>query len=128
MAITLYHLTPAKNLQSIKEHGIQPSDDGFVYFSLNKYDTIFFAPWGGEILFCGGKTKAPPLIILGVKIPGDELRKTVLKHYKINDLDGNSHIAAEILYPGAFPINEDVEISSITPEEIIRRYRCSEYQ
>ena len=51
MAITLYHLTPAKNLQSIRDNGIQPSKDGYVYLSLNKFDTIFFAPWGGEILF-----------------------------------------------------------------------------
>ena len=128
MAITLYHLTPAKNLQSIRDNGIQPSKDGYVYLSLNKFDTIFFAPWGGEILFCGGKSKAPPLVILGVKIQGDELLKTVVKHFKIDDLDGNSHIAAEILYPGVVSVNEDLAISSITADEIIRRYRNSEYQ
>ena len=128
MAITLYHLTPAKNLQDIRDNGIQPSKDGYVYLSLNKFDTIFFSPWGGEILFRGGQAKAPPLIIIGEKIQGDELLKTTVNHFKINDLDGNSHIAAEILYPGVVPVNEDMEISPITSDEIIRRYRNSEYQ
>ena len=127
MSITLYHLTPSKNVQSIIQSGLRPSNDGLVYFSLKKYDTIFLAPCSSEVLFSHTQKDAPEMVILGIKFEKDKLKKSFIKPLSVTDDNGYTHTVVAIMYPGVVSFVGDMEITPITTNEILERYRKSDY-